>query len=79
MTPRGWERSSTVDLLSTEDKEEVTEMVCRGCRDAVIPATDADRNDDGDAPIPVPIPIPIPAPVPDPDDDDDDNELMGGK
>lgn len=73
MTPRGWERSSTVDLLSTEDKEEVTEMVCRGCRDAVIPATDADRNDDGDAPIP------IPAPVPDPDDDDDDNELMGGK
>ena len=31
MTPREWERSSTVDLLSTEDKEEVTEMVCRGC------------------------------------------------
>ena len=80
MTPRGWEESSIVGLSSTEDKEEVTEIVDRGCLDAWVPEIDADRNDDGDAvAVAVAVAVVVVATVPIAVDDDDDNELMGGK
>lgn len=80
MTPRGWEESSIVGLSSTEDKEEVTEIVDRGCLDAWVPEIDADRNDDGDAvAVAVAAAVVVVATVPIAVDDDDDNELMGGK
>lgn len=83
MTPRGWEESSIVGLSSTEDKEEVTEIVDRGCLDAWVPEIDADRNDDGDAVAVVAVVTAaaavVVAAVPIAVDDDDDNELMGGK